>query len=75
MDSNWVLQNIMGSVARDYDTEQRLSAAYDQIDAEDLDKARELLTALEVDVGLFPDLQEAKSLLDRLELLASDATD
>jgi predicted ATP-binding protein involved in virulence len=75
MDSNWILQNIMGSLARDYDTEQRLSTAYDKIDAEDLGEARELLTVLEADVGLFPDLQEAKSLLDRLELLESDATD
>lgn len=75
MDSNWILQNIMGSLARDYDTEQRVSAAYDKIDEEDFGKARELLAALEVDVGLFPDLQEAKSLLDRLELLKSDATD
>ena len=75
MDSNWILQNIMGSLARDYDTEQRLSAAYDKIDEEDLGKARELLIALEADVGLFPDLQEAKSFVDRLELLKSDATD
>lgn len=69
MDSSWVLENIMGVPARDYETEQRLSAIYDAIDAEDFAKARTLANMLRNEIGDFPDLQEAIALLDRFELL------
>lgn len=69
MDSSWVLQHIMGVPARDFETEQRLSAVYSAIDAEQLQAARELANSLRADIGDFPDLQEAIALLDRFELL------
>lgn len=74
MDSNWVLQNIMGSPARDYETERMIGSIYDRIDEEKLDRAAELIADIENDVGLFPELQEAKSLLARLEMLRADET-
>lgn len=70
MDSSWVLENIMGVPARDYETEQSLSAVYDAIDDEDFIGARKLANALKNDIGDFPDLQEAMALLDRFELLS-----
>lgn len=70
MDSSWVLENIMGVPARDYETEQRLSTIYDAIDDDDLIEARNLANALKKDIGDFPDLQEAIALLDRFELLS-----
>lgn len=72
MDSSWILQNIMGCPARDYETEQKLSAIFSFIDDGQLLEAREACEALEAELGGFPDLQEAASLLDRLELLAAD---
>lgn len=72
MDSSWILQNIMGVPARDHATEQSLSAIFDAIDEDDLEKARELANTLRADIGDFPDLQEALSLLDRLSLLRSE---
>ncbi|MBE9534186.1 MAG: AAA family ATPase [Proteobacteria bacterium] len=75
MDSNWVLQNIMGSPARDYETERMIGTIYDQIDEEKLDRAAELIADIENAVGLFPELQEAKLLLARLEMLRADEKD
>jgi predicted ATP-binding protein involved in virulence len=69
MDSSWILQNIMGVPARDYETEQRLSAIYRKIDEERLNDARNLADALRAEIGDFPDLQEAVALLDRFDLL------
>ncbi|WP_036266254.1 AAA family ATPase [Methylobacillus glycogenes] len=71
MDSSWILQNIMGVPARDYETEQRLSAIYLAIDEDSLEKAQELAEQLRADIGDFPDLQEALALLDRFALLRS----
>lgn len=72
MDSSWILQNIMGVPARDYETEQRLSAIYQAIDEDRLDEARRLADELRTDIGDFPDLQEALALLDRFALLRSE---
>ncbi|MGK7872307.1 MAG: AAA family ATPase [Xenococcaceae cyanobacterium] len=69
MDSSWILQNIMGAPARDYETEQKLGAIFDAIDEERYKQARQLIQELTKQVGNFPELQEASSLLDRLELL------
>lgn len=70
MDSSWILENIMGCPSRDYETEQKLASIYDMIDNENLPAARAIVTELEAALGNFPDLQEASSLLDRLEMLA-----
>ncbi|WP_153162840.1 AAA family ATPase [Zoogloea sp. 1C4] len=72
MDSSWVLQNIMGVPARDFETEQRLSDIYQAIDADKLDDARALVARLRAEVGDFPDLQEAMALLDRFALLRAE---
>ncbi|MBD8122061.1 AAA family ATPase [Pseudomonas lutea] len=72
MDSSWVLQNIMGVSARDYEIEQRLSATYQAIDEDRLNEARCLAEQLRADIGDFPDLQEALALLDRFVLLGSE---
>lgn len=72
MDSSWVLQNIMGVPARDYETEQRLSAIYQAIDDGKLEDARALAESLRSEIGDFPDLQEALALLDRFALLRSE---
>jgi len=69
MDSSWVLQNIMGTPARDYETEQHLSKIFDAIDERRYGEARELTVAMREEIGDFPDLQEAVALLDRFELL------
>jgi predicted ATP-binding protein involved in virulence len=71
MDSSWILQHVMGVPARDYETEQRLSAIYRAIDDSALEAARGLAIQLRNDIGDFPDLQEAFALLDRFELLKS----
>lgn len=75
MDSNWVLEELMGTPSRDHGIEKQLRAVADAIDEEDIAKARLLANKLEEELGLFPDLQEWKSMLDRLELLASDEMD
>lgn len=69
MDSNWVLQEIMGTPPRDYLIERKLSAIHDAIDDGHLKRARGLVKALEKSLGLFPELQELKSMLDRFEML------
>lgn len=75
MDSGWILQNIMGGHARDYEIEQKLSGIYDAIDDMDLEQARESGEALRNEIGDFPELQECFALLDRLEMLAEDEED
>lgn len=72
MDSSWILQNIMGVPARDYEIEQRLLAIYQAIDEDNLERARSLAEELRADIGDFPDLQEALALLDRFVLLRSE---
>jgi len=72
MDSGWVLENIMGVPARDYETEQKLSKIFDYIDEGDLIPARDLISVMREDIGDFPDLQEASALLDRLDLLRDE---
>jgi len=72
MDSSWILQNIMGVPARDYETEQRLSEIYQAIDEDKLERARTFAEQLRADIGDFPDLQEAIALLDRFALLRSE---
>ncbi|MCT7962205.1 AAA family ATPase [Laspinema sp. D1] len=69
MDSSWILQNLMGASARDIKIEEDLEQIFDTIDAENYSQARELIQTLTEKVGDFPELQEATSFLDRLELL------
>ena len=57
-----------GCLNRELAAERMIGAIYDQIDEEKLDRAAELIADIENDVGLFPELQEAKSLLARFGL-------
>lgn len=70
MDSSWILQNIMGCPVREYKTERALSDIFNFIDAGKYPSARKAVKALEAEVGMFPELQEADSLLDRMKLLS-----
>ncbi|AFY81207.1 AAA family ATPase [Oscillatoria acuminata] len=75
MDSSWILQNLMGASARDIKIEQDLEQIFDTINDENYSQARELIQTLKQKVGDFPELQEATSFLDRLELLKDYETD
>ncbi|MBK4732794.1 AAA family ATPase [Oxynema sp. CENA135] len=75
MDSSWILQNLMGADARDINIEADLDKIFDEIDRENYSEARQAIENLHNKVGDFPDLQEATSFLDRLELLKQDETD
>lgn len=72
MDSNWVLQEIMSTSPRDHEIELKLRSIYEALDKDDLAAAREKTVSLEEEIGLFPELQEIKSMLDRLEILGSE---
>ena len=72
MDSSWILQNIMGCPARDYEIERKLSKIFDLIDDDQILDAKKAVESLELEIGIFPELQEAISLVDRLEMLAED---
>jgi predicted ATP-binding protein involved in virulence len=69
MDSSWILENIMGTPARDLKTEQDLGDIFDAIDEENYPHARQLVEKMLSELGEFPELDEAGALLDRLELL------
>jgi predicted ATP-binding protein involved in virulence len=69
MDSSWILENLMAASARDIKIEQDLETIFDAISEENYCQARQLSENLGKKVGEFPELQEATSLLDRLELL------
>jgi len=75
MDSSWILQNIMGVPARDYETEQRLLHIYDLIDGDNIAEAKTHAASLRQDIGEFPELQEVTALIDRLELLGAHEED
>lgn len=69
MDSSWILQNIMGVPARDYEVEQKLLDIYEDIDSENFKEALTKVESLRDEVGEFPELQEVQALLDRFRLL------
>lgn len=69
MDVNWVLEEIMGVPARDTETESRLKKIWDHIDGEKWSDAKKEVLGLEVDRGMFPELQEALSLIERFAIL------
>ena len=75
MDSSWILQNIMGVPARDYETEQKLAAVYDAVDSSSYKQARVQAESLRNEIGDFPELQEVLGLLDRLEMLGQNEKD
>ena len=75
MDSNWILQHIMGTTAREYTTEQAIMAISDAIDSDNLKDAKKKAKVLLKNVGNFPELQQLTSMIDRLELLRQDEAD
>lgn len=75
MDSNWILEQIMDTPERELETQGELAKIVAAIDAKDFELARRLLQDLERSVGLFPELQGARSMVDRLEILLPDEKD
>jgi len=76
MDSSWILENIMDAPARDPDTALRLENIFNLIDQHDYLLAKQQIDALSKDRGgIFPDLQQAITLLNQLELLEGNEED
>jgi predicted ATP-binding protein involved in virulence len=75
MDSNWILEQIMDTPEREPKTQDKLAEIFAAVDAEDFELARRRIQDLERTVGLFPELQGARSMVDRLEILLSDEKD
>ena len=69
MDSNWILQHIMGTNHRERNTEKKLDEIYHAIDNEQYNEALSLVTELRNSIGDFPDLQGASAMLDSIRLL------
>jgi predicted ATP-binding protein involved in virulence len=70
MDSSWILENIMGALSRDPETTEKLDHIFNLIDQNDYASAREKIAYLaEERGGIFPELQQATTLLEQLELL------
>ena len=70
MDSSWILENIMGALSRDPETTEKLDHIFNLIDQNDYASAREKIACLaEERGGIFPELQQATTLLEQLELL------
>jgi predicted ATP-binding protein involved in virulence len=75
MDSNWILEQIMNTPDRESGTQSRLAEIFAAIDDENFRLAKEWIRDLERTVGLFPELQGARSMVDRLEILLADEKD
>jgi hypothetical protein len=76
MDSSWILENIMDTFARDPETADRLENIFNLIDQYNYLLARQKIDSLSKDRGgIFPDLQQAITLLDQLELLEGNEED
>ena len=75
MDSSWILQTIMESSARDLAIEQKLSAVFDAIDKGNYEEAKIKAKEISDNIGDFPELQEAKSFIDRIRLLEENEED
>lgn len=75
MDSNWILEQIMDTPDREPETQRKLAAIFTAIDNEDFPEASAQIRDLERAVGRFPDLQGARAMLDRLEILLGDEKD
>jgi predicted ATP-binding protein involved in virulence len=70
MDSSWILENIMGALSRDPETTEKLDHIFNLIDQNDYASAKEKIACLaEERGGIFPELQQATTLLEQLELL------
>jgi hypothetical protein len=72
MDSNWILEQIMDTPEREPETQGKLVEIFAAIDDEDFALARQEMRVLEKAVGLFPERQGARSMVDRLEILLAD---
>ena len=70
MDSSWILENIMGALSRDPETTEKLDHIFNLIDQNDYVSAWKKIACLaEERGGIFPELQQATTLLEQLELL------
>lgn len=69
MDSNWVLQFLMGTVDRNAQVSQELNYISELIENEQYDQAEVEINQLRDQIGDFPDLVKLQTRLDRLQLL------
>lgn len=69
MDSNWVLQFLMGTEERNSETGRRLDTISDLIEDEQYAEAAAEINRLRADIGDFPDLVMLQARLDRLQIL------
>lgn len=69
MDSNWVLQFLMGTVDRNGQVSRELDRISELIENEEYDQAEAEINQLRAQIGDFPDLVKLQTRLDRLQLL------
>lgn len=67
LDANRVLEDLMGVDARTPETEAKLNEVANAIDQEEFENARELIAALEAQIGQDADLLRSKALMAFLE--------
>jgi predicted ATP-binding protein involved in virulence len=65
MDSNWVLQHIMGSTDRDPDVSIQLDRLFEAIENADFESATALIETVRQEIGEHPELVEAEALISR----------
>lgn len=69
MDSNWILQFLMGDADRNKAVAQKLEDISDLIEEEHYDQAQGAIDALREQIGDFPDLVRLQTRLERLQIL------
>jgi predicted ATP-binding protein involved in virulence len=73
LDSSEVLEELMGSAARNVGVTAALREIHHAIDDDALERAQTLLDALKLQVAEIPAVQEAQSAIDSLRWQADDA--
>jgi predicted ATP-binding protein involved in virulence len=69
MDTNWVLQVIMGVDERDPHVKQRIAASFGMIQRGELDRAEQEIDRLRQEIGSSEDLQRASAMIQRIRLM------
>lgn len=69
MDTNWILEYLMGTAPRNLATEQQLDAISDLLEDEQFDLAEVEINKLRARIGEFPELVRLQTRLDRMRIL------
>ncbi|MGO8673369.1 MAG: AAA family ATPase [Capsulimonadaceae bacterium] len=70
MDSNFILEFIMGSSARDENTQRELDRIETLIETEEYSQAEDAIERMRENLGTFPDLIRLQTRIDRIRLLS-----